>query len=253
MQSTRCLPTPQFSRVSSQSIDIVIHTSHDAYPNFSVTAFTIERYVAICHPFLSHTMSKLSRAIKFIFLIWILSIAFATPQAIQTGIIINENNETWCTIVQERVLIQHSFELATIFFFFAPMTLISVLYMLIGMKLRSSTLIKRENGNVVRNNNNLHCNSTQSNTNQSTKRVLKMLGESEFNLFNFLAFAGLLITDNCVGKCEKIQLEIKVQIIPADGFTCRGTVFIPLTTTCLAKFILRHLSYPGNNKLLMGL
>ncbi|KAG5670529.1 hypothetical protein PVAND_000787 [Polypedilum vanderplanki] len=141
----------------------------------TITAFTIERYVAICHPFLSHTMSKLSRAIKFIFLIWIVSIAFATPQAIQTGIVINDFNQTWCTIVQERVLIQHSFELATIFFFFAPMTLISVLYMLIGMKLRSSTLIKRENGNVVRNNNNLHCTSTQSNTSQSTKRVLKML------------------------------------------------------------------------------
>lgn len=27
----------------------------------TITAFTVERYVAICHPFLSHTMSKLSR------------------------------------------------------------------------------------------------------------------------------------------------------------------------------------------------
>jgi hypothetical protein len=120
-------------------------------------------------------MSKLSRAIKFIFFIWILSIAFAAPQAIQTGIVISENNEAWCTVVKERVLIEHSFELATILFFFAPMTLITVLYMLIGIKLRSSTLIKRENGNVVRNNN-LHSN-LQNTTSQSTKRVLKMLGE----------------------------------------------------------------------------
>jgi len=143
--------------------------------SYTVTAFTIERYVAICHPFLSHTMSKLSRAIKFIFLIWILSIAFATPQAMQTGIVVNEQNETWCTVVQDRVIIEHSFLYATILFFFAPMMLISVLYLLIGIKLRSNTLIKRENGNVVRNNN-LHS-STQSNTSQSTKRVIKMLGE----------------------------------------------------------------------------
>ena len=140
--------------------------------SFTVTAFTIERYVAICHPFLSHTMSKLSRAIKFIFLIWILSIAFATPQAMQTGIVVNDQNETWCTVVQDRVIIEHSFLYATILFFFAPMMLISVLYLLIGIKLRSNTLIKRENGNVVRNNN-LHS-STQSNTSQSTKRVIKM-------------------------------------------------------------------------------
>jgi neuromedin U receptor 1 len=40
----------------------------------TITAFTVERYVAICHPFLSHTMSKLSRAWKFIVVVWIVSI-----------------------------------------------------------------------------------------------------------------------------------------------------------------------------------
>lgn len=144
---------------------------------FSVTAFTIERYVAICHPFLSHTMSKLSRAIKFIFFIWILSIFFATPLAIQTGIVTDPNNveTSWCSIVPEREFIANSFVIATVLFFFTPMTLITVLYMLIGMKLRQSTLIKRENGNVVRNNN-LQLN-VQSITSQSTKRVIKMLGK----------------------------------------------------------------------------
>ena len=104
-----------------------------------------------------------------------MSIAFATPQAIQTGIVVNEANETWCTIVPDRVIIEHSFLYATLLFFFAPMMLISVLYLLIGIKLRSSTLIKRENGNVVRNNN--INSSIQSTTSQSTKRVIKMLGE----------------------------------------------------------------------------
>lgn len=119
-------------------------------------------------------MSKLSRAVKFIFLIWILSITFAIPQAVQTGVV-HANGGTWCTLVDEKVIIRHSFELATILFFFAPMTLITALYMLIGMKLRSSTLIKRENGSTVQRNNNVPSNVTQ--TNQSTRRVIKMLGE----------------------------------------------------------------------------
>ncbi|KAF6213125.1 hypothetical protein GE061_010840 [Apolygus lucorum] len=46
----------------------------------TITAFTVERYVAICHPFLAHTISKLSRAVKFIIAIWIIALAFAIPQ-----------------------------------------------------------------------------------------------------------------------------------------------------------------------------
>lgn len=42
----------------------------------TITGFTVERYLAICHPFLSHTMSKLSRAVKFILLIWLVSTCF---------------------------------------------------------------------------------------------------------------------------------------------------------------------------------
>jgi neuromedin U receptor 1 len=126
-------------------------------------------------------MSKLSRAVKYIFLIWILSISFAVPQALQTGVVEGENGTSWCTMVAERVLIDHSFELATVLFFFAPMSLITVLYILIGVKLRSSTMVKRENGSTVQRNNNLTSNIHQ-NTSQSTKRVLKMLGKILINL-----------------------------------------------------------------------
>jgi neuromedin U receptor 1 len=126
-------------------------------------------------------MSKLSRAVKYIFLIWILSISFAVPQALQTGVIEGENGNSWCTMVPERVLIEHSFELATVLFFFAPMSLITVLYILIGVKLRSSTMVKRENGSTVQRNNNLTSN-IQQNTSQSTKRVLKMLGKRQMLL-----------------------------------------------------------------------
>lgn len=136
----------------------------------TITAFTIERYVAICHPFLSHTMSKLSRAIRFIFAIWLVAILSAVPQALQFGVT-NQSGVDQCVV--KRIIIQHSFELSTFLFFFAPMTLITVLYALIGLKLRSSTLMQRD-GTLQRRSN--ACpNTRQQGTSQGTRRVLKML------------------------------------------------------------------------------
>ncbi|KAJ8939216.1 hypothetical protein NQ314_011206 [Rhamnusium bicolor] len=68
-----------------------------------ITAFTIERYLAICHPFLSHTMSKLSRAVRYIIAIWIIALALAIPQAIQFGIELEIRDGvqiTHCTVVK---------------------------------------------------------------------------------------------------------------------------------------------------------
>jgi len=46
----------------------------------TITAFTAERYVAICHPFMAQSMSKLSRAVKLIVVIWLVAALFAIPQ-----------------------------------------------------------------------------------------------------------------------------------------------------------------------------
>lgn len=131
----------------------------------TVLTFTVERYVAICHPFLSHTLSKLSRAVKLIIAVWIVSFAYAIPQALQFGVVKIMNVEQ-CVVT--KVIIQHSFELSTFLFFFAPMTLITALYILIGLKLRASTRMKRDNGSMQK---------RYHNTTQSTRRVIKMLGK----------------------------------------------------------------------------
>lgn len=131
----------------------------------TILVFTVERYVAICHPFLSHTLSKLSRAVKLIIIVWIVSFAYAIPQALQFGVVKIMNVEQ-CVVI--KVIIQHSFELSTFLFFFAPMTLITVLYILIGLKLRASTKMKRDNGSMQK---------RYHNTTQSTRRVIKMLGK----------------------------------------------------------------------------
>lgn len=104
----------------------------------TITAFTVERYVAICHPFLTQAISKLSRAIRIIVLIWFLSILTAIPQALQFGIVLIQGVEK-CAVI--RIIIQHSFQLSTYIFFFAPMSIIFVLYLLIGINLYRSNIL----------------------------------------------------------------------------------------------------------------
>ncbi|XP_072394156.1 pyrokinin-1 receptor-like [Diabrotica undecimpunctata] len=108
----------------------------------TITAFTVERYVAICHPFLAHAWSKPSRAIKYIIVIWIVALGLAIPQAIQFGVVDEEQNGNivrLCTM--KNPFFDHAFEISTFVIFFVPMSLISILYILIGIQLRRSTNI----------------------------------------------------------------------------------------------------------------
>lgn len=147
----------------------------------TITAFTVERYVAICHPFLSHTLSKPSRAVKFIMLIWISAVGFAIPQALQLGVISANDGQIdseMCLVVKP--IIEHSFEVSTFLFFIAPMTLITVLYVLIGLRLRTSNIAK--NKFEERKTSSVHRYNSKNSYTQSTKRVIKMLGEFMFSV-----------------------------------------------------------------------
>lgn len=53
----------------------------------TISAFTVERYVAICHPLWAHTMSQLPRAITSIVIIWITAAICAAPPAAELGIV----------------------------------------------------------------------------------------------------------------------------------------------------------------------
>ena len=112
----------------------------------TITAFTVERYVAICHPMKAQTMSSLSRAIKVIVMIWIVSAICSVPMVLQFGIVFVRDSQgadilesAMCSIKKERAL-DHAFEISTFLFFLAPMTIITVLYALIGLAIRQSAL-----------------------------------------------------------------------------------------------------------------
>ncbi|KAF9413294.1 hypothetical protein HW555_008460 [Spodoptera exigua] len=108
----------------------------------TITAFTVERYIAICRPFMSHTMSKLSRAVRFIIAIWVFALCTAVPQAMQFGIVSykdNGQNVSACTV--KGVGVHQVFVISSFVFFVVPMSMISVLYALIGIKLRTSRVL----------------------------------------------------------------------------------------------------------------
>lgn len=97
----------------------------------TVTAFTIERYVAICHPFRSKSLSRLSRAIRSVVLIWILACGLALPQALHYDII-----DDFC-VAADRWLLDICILISAVLFFVFPMVLISALYIRIAMKLNA--------------------------------------------------------------------------------------------------------------------
>ena len=145
----------------------------------TITAFTIERYVAICHPLKAHTMSKLSRAVKLIIAIWVLGVICALPLAYQFGITYEYRNDrlipesALCSIKRSiPYLNEHTFTISSLLVFVIPVTIISVLYMLIGLKLRYSASVRKKQMDA---NNTTECDANHRNGStyykyQSTKR-----------------------------------------------------------------------------------
>ena len=110
----------------------------------TITAFTIERYIAIVHPMKAQTVSSLPRAVKIIVIIWVLSALCSVPMVVQFGVVYIVDKDD--NIIPESALchikpdkeIRLAFEVSTFLFFFAPMTVITVLYLLIGLAIRRS-------------------------------------------------------------------------------------------------------------------
>ena len=78
----------------------------------TITAFTVERYVAICHPLKAHTMSQLPRAIKTILVIWALSAICAVPLALQFAILylaVSDHNFLYFIVINIKLLPTRTF------------------------------------------------------------------------------------------------------------------------------------------------
>ncbi|XP_055954785.1 pyrokinin-1 receptor [Patella vulgata] len=114
----------------------------------TITAFTGERYVAICYPIKSQTFSNLRRAVRLIFIIWFVACICALPFPIHTRLFyylkypnttqpISESLQ--CNIPLEWIdYMKSMFQISSFVFFVLPMGIISIMYILIGLTLKRS-------------------------------------------------------------------------------------------------------------------
>lgn len=112
----------------------------------TITGFTVERYIAICHPITGQKVTRQSRAFKCIICIWIISACCALPYPFHTRTFYYLNDPRTnlpitdtllCNIPVEwhkRMIVM--FQVSTFAFFFLPMTVITIMYILIGIRLR---------------------------------------------------------------------------------------------------------------------
>ena len=138
----------------------------------TIAAFTIERYLAICHPMTLQVLNSPARAVKLILLQWFLAFLCALPFAIYTRSFYlvhrPDNGEPIpeslvCNVPNHhRDTMTYFFQISTFVFFVYPMSVILIMYILIGIKL--------SNANPVPNDRN------HSAVVQARKSVIKMLG-----------------------------------------------------------------------------
>ncbi|UYV76507.1 hypothetical protein LAZ67_14000819 [Cordylochernes scorpioides] len=109
----------------------------------TITAFTVERYLAICRPLWAHTMSRLSRAVKTVVALWAAAALSAIPTAMQFGLVHDLDPRTGEVIPGTAMcavawMVPQAFITSTLLFFILPALLISALYLRIALQLRQS-------------------------------------------------------------------------------------------------------------------
>ncbi|XP_071112800.1 pyrokinin-1 receptor-like [Haliotis cracherodii] len=119
----------------------------------TITAFTVERYVAICRPLQAHRMAGLSRCLRTIISIWVVSILVALPFSIHTRVFHELHHPVTHKPVPESLIcnirtewrgrMTYMFQISTFLFFVTPVAVIICLYILIGIALRKSQLGRR--------------------------------------------------------------------------------------------------------------
>ncbi|XP_076760173.1 neuropeptides capa receptor [Xylocopa sonorina] len=114
----------------------------------TIVAFSMERYLAICHPLRVYTISGLKRPIRFILSAWLVALVCAIPFAIYTKINLVEYppdsgnysaDSAICAMLLPYMPDFPLYELSCIIFFLIPMMVILVVYIRMGLKIRNST------------------------------------------------------------------------------------------------------------------
>lgn len=107
----------------------------------NVTTVSVERYIAILHPFRAKLESTRRRALRTIVVLWVLSVIFALPNTGTHGIMLQRfpngtllPDSATCTVVMPMWIYNCIVQITSFLFYLLPMGVISVLYYLMGLR-----------------------------------------------------------------------------------------------------------------------
>ncbi|CAN9493119.1 unnamed protein product [Ophioblennius macclurei] len=106
----------------------------------SITAFTVERYIAICHPIKAQTVCTVSRAKRIIAGVWIFTCVYCMLWFFLVDIQVKEDGHVLCGYKVKRELYLPIYLIDFAIFYVIPLLLAIVLYALIARVLYLSPL-----------------------------------------------------------------------------------------------------------------
>lgn len=122
--------------------------------SLSLTAFTVERYIAICHPMKAQTVCTVERAKKITLLVWLFAVCYCAPWLFLTQVVPLRYAVDYptqeCTFKLSRDQYLYYYFLDFVVFYVVPLLLSCVLYSLIARILIASQLPKGPSGDRVR-------------------------------------------------------------------------------------------------------
>ncbi|CAF0850552.1 unnamed protein product [Adineta ricciae] len=125
-----------WERLGCQIRALLAETSTNA-SILTISAFTIERYLAVCHPLRDASVSTFGSAIKIQIIIWFFAILSSTPYFYLTEIV---NSECFLN-PKYAALVVICFHISTIVFFVLPAFILCLLYALMARRLYNIGLL----------------------------------------------------------------------------------------------------------------
>ncbi|XP_026500467.2 neuromedin-U receptor 2-like [Vanessa tameamea] len=110
----------------------------------TITAITIERYLVISKPFLRQRLVLSSRVLRIVTVIWMVSCFFSFPSVLFVYFVERKQN-VYCFFTVSDKDKAYLVAAELLVFFVLPMTVISVLYLMMALKLKSTKSKSRPN------------------------------------------------------------------------------------------------------------
>ncbi|XP_063765816.1 thyrotropin releasing hormone receptor 2 [Eleginops maclovinus] len=115
----------------------------------SITAFTVERYIAVCHPIKAQTMCTVSRAKRIMAGVWIFTCIYCMLWFFLVDIQVNQDGHVQCGYKVKRELYLPIYLIDFAIFYVIPLLLAIVLYCLIARVLYLSPLPNHPDTNAT--------------------------------------------------------------------------------------------------------